>query len=129
MKNRFLLLLLLMGIAQLKLAAQNIGINSSGSLPDPSAMLDVNATNKGMLVPRMTTAQRVAITTPASGLLVFDNTTTSFWFYAASAWKEITTGSNGWNITGNTGTDTAVHFIGTTDDKPFRFRLNDIWAG
>jgi hypothetical protein len=32
----------------------NIGINNDGSSPNGSAMLDVSATNKGLLVPRMT---------------------------------------------------------------------------
>jgi len=37
--------------------------------PDPSAMLDLTATDKGMLAPRMTSAQRIAISSPANGLL------------------------------------------------------------
>lgn len=40
--------------------------------PDPSAMLDVSATNKGMLIPRLTTAQRNAIAAPATGLQIFN---------------------------------------------------------
>lgn len=48
---------------------QGVGINTT---PDPSAMLDVSSTDKGMLVPRMTTAQRLAIPSPAESLLVFD---------------------------------------------------------
>jgi len=58
-----------------------VGINSDNTSPDASAMLDVKSTTKGMLVPRMTTIQRAAITTPATGLLVFDETTGSFWYY------------------------------------------------
>ncbi|MBK6966740.1 MAG: hypothetical protein IPH20_23290 [Bacteroidales bacterium] len=53
----------------------SVAISTDASAPDNSAMLDVKSTNRGMLVPRMTTAQRTAIATPASGLLVFDNTT------------------------------------------------------
>ena len=33
--------------------------------------------------------------------------------------------ASGWSITGNAGTDTSVHFIGTTDDQPLVFRVND----
>lgn len=46
------------------LFAQNIVINSTGTSPDASAMLDVQSTAKGMLIPRMTTAQRTAIASP-----------------------------------------------------------------
>ncbi len=42
--------------------------------PDPSAMLDVQSTSKGFLPPRMTTAERNAISNPATGLLIFNTT-------------------------------------------------------
>jgi len=58
-------------------------VNADGSAPDPSAQLDVKSTGKGMLVPRMTTAQRTAITSPATSLLVFDTTTGGFGFTTA----------------------------------------------
>jgi hypothetical protein len=47
-----------------------VGINSNNSAPDPSAGLDVNFTNKGLLPPRMTFAERDAISNPAIGLVV-----------------------------------------------------------
>lgn len=55
--------------------AQNVGINSTGAAPDPSAILDVDvapAYDKGFLKPRLTTAQRLAIVSPADGLEVYD---------------------------------------------------------
>lgn len=51
--------------------AQNVGINADGSAPDNSAMLDVKSTTSGVLIPRMTIAQRDAIVNPAPGLMVF----------------------------------------------------------
>lgn len=51
--------------------AQNMSVNSDGSRPDSSAMLDVSSTTKGMLIPRMTSAQRVSIANPAQGLIIF----------------------------------------------------------
>jgi len=48
-----------------------VGINDDGTKPDSSAMLDVKSTTKGMLIPRMTSSGRDAITNPARGLLVF----------------------------------------------------------
>ncbi|MEJ8820356.1 phage tail protein [Lacibacter sp. H407] len=83
--------------------AQSAAINTDGSNADASAMLDVKSTNKGMLVPRMTTAQRTAITSPAKGLLVFDNDTGGFWFYNGTAWTSLTSGDpvNVWSRNGN----------------------------
>jgi hypothetical protein len=107
-----------------------VAINTTGSNANASAMLDVESTTKGMLVPRMTTAQRTAIASPATGLLVYDNTTSSFWFYNGSAWTELITGTSvGWKLTGNSGTDTSVNFVGTTDDHDLKFRVNNLRAG
>ncbi|MCP4002222.1 MAG: hypothetical protein GY727_15035, partial [Gammaproteobacteria bacterium] len=71
-----------------------VGINTDGTAPDGSAMLDVKSTDKGMLVPRMTTNQRNDISSPATGLLVFDETTGSFWFYNGSIWEDLSEGDD-----------------------------------
>jgi len=93
-----LTIFLLVTIAPLFVLAQNIGINETGANPHNSAILDVSSTSKGMLVPRMTTAQRNDIAAPANGLLVFDSNTSSFWFYNGGAWVELVSGT----IDGNT---------------------------
>ena len=49
--------------------AQNVGIGTA--TPNASAQLDISSTSKGMLVPRMTMAQRNAVVTPANGLLIY----------------------------------------------------------
>lgn len=89
--------LILIGIVstQSHLLAQGVGINDDGSQPDASAMLDVKSTTKGLLIPRMTTTERTTIILPATGLMVFDNTTLSFWYYDGTQWVEI--GANGFN--------------------------------
>jgi len=65
---------------------QSIGMGTT--TPDASAKLEVSSTTQGMLVPRMTTEQRTAISNAATGLLVFDMTTNSFWFKGAT-WVEL----------------------------------------
>ena len=77
----------------------------------------------------MTTAQRTAIASPASGLLVYDTNTGSFWFNDGAAWNEISNGNNGWKTSGNTGTNPSVNFIGTTDNQPLYFKINNQQAG
>lgn len=68
-------------------AAQRVGVNTT--TPDASAALDVSSTNSGLLVPRMTTAQRTAIASPAIGLLVYDTDTKSFWYRETAGWSEL----------------------------------------
>jgi hypothetical protein len=84
---RIYLLLFTIFFNHITLSAQNVGINTT--TPDASAALEVAATNKGMLVPRMTTVQRTAIASPATGLLVFDTTLGQFYFYMGAAWTGI----------------------------------------
>src|SRR5690554_207979 len=109
MKKLFTLIVL---IACAGLHAQ-VGIGTTN--PDGSAALDVTATDKGMLVPRLTTAQRVAISSPATGLLVYDTTVQGFWFYNGSTWSDLSTGSptpvSGWALDGNVGTDPSTNFV------------------
>ena len=77
-------------IAALLISASTYAQVGVGTItPDASSMIDISSTNKGMLAPRMTTAQRVAIATPANGLLVYDTTENAFYFYKASVWTKI----------------------------------------
>lgn len=59
--------------------------------PDASSVLDITSTTQGLLTPRMTTAQRTAIATPANGLLVFDTDIKSFYYYdtSTSLWIKV----------------------------------------
>ena len=108
--------------------SQSVGINNA--TPHSSAVLDVKSTTKGVLVPRMNSVQRGAITTPAAGLLVYDTDTNSFWFYNGSAWSNLSaSGSVGWALGGNSGTNPSTQFVGTTDNQPLRLRTNNGWAG
>lgn len=115
-------------------SAQSVAINTTGATANTSAILDVSSFSKGVLVPRMTKAQKNAITTPAIGLLVYQALPDSigFHYYNGSTWVWINpsgASGNDWSLTGNTGTDTATHFIGTTDNMPIRLKQNNIWLG
>lgn len=65
----------------------NIGFGTV--TPDSSAMLDIVSKNKGLLIPRMTSAERIAIPSPAKGLMVFDITDVSFWFFNGTQWQKL----------------------------------------
>lgn len=73
MKNKYIFSTLILGIIALTTNAQNVGINTTGATPNASAMLDVDATDRGLLIPRVAlTATNMAgpITSPATSLLV-----------------------------------------------------------
>ena len=63
---------------------QNVGIGTNS--PDNSAILDLTSVNKGILIPRMTTLQRLAIPAPATGLLVYDADLNQFWYFDGTQW-------------------------------------------
>ena len=65
-----------------------VSINATVGTPaDNSAMLDVVSTSKGMLIPRMTEAQKLAIVSPATGLLIYQtNNTSGFWYFNGVVW-------------------------------------------
>lgn len=131
MKKHYLLMLLLVQLTlTTKTMAQNIAINATGSLPDTSAMLDVSSSNKGFLVPRMTTILQNSIPLPANGLLIFNTTDNVFKVNtgtsASPVWTPLATGSgvainslNGLTgttqtfATGTTGTDFGISSSGT----------------
>src|SRR2546430_17400681 len=71
------------------LHSQNVAVNNTGSVPAASAMLDVNSSNKGVLLPRLTTAQRKAIVNPALGLLVFDIDKFSLYMFDGQNWMAL----------------------------------------
>ncbi|NTW31027.1 MAG: hypothetical protein HGB12_00055 [Bacteroidetes bacterium] len=67
--------------------SQGVSINTTGAAADNSAMLDVSATNQGMLIPRMTTTNRDLISSPAEGLLIYNTTTKCFEAFVNGAWN------------------------------------------
>lgn len=64
-----------------------IGVGTS--TPNASALLDLTSTTRGLLIPRMITTQRNAISSPATGLEIFNTTTGQFEFYNGSAWVAV----------------------------------------
>ncbi|HEY5968814.1 MAG TPA: hypothetical protein VIU35_12630, partial [Chitinophagaceae bacterium] len=75
--------------------AQNVAINNDGSSATASAMLDVKSTTKGFMMPRVTSAQRTAISSPVLGLLVFDTDTKTIWAFNGIAWSNLSSAGGG----------------------------------
>lgn len=111
------------------LGAQNVGIGTTS--PNANALLDISANNKGILIPRLNTAQMTAITGP-QGLLIYNSDSAAFAYRNASTWVFIQSApnvSNNWNTLGNGGTNATLNFIGTTDDQDLVFKRNNLRAG
>ncbi len=127
--------------------SENVGI---GTLkPDNSALLDLTSTSKGLLIPRMTLAQRSGINAPATGLIVYQiDFFSGFYFYDGEAWKGIyarnidaasvnsdpfslapTAESAGWSIRGNSGLNAEQNFLGTKDTTALVFKVNNYRSG
>lgn len=86
-------------------AQQNVGISPTGSIPDPSAALDIVSPDKGILIPRLTAVQRLAVQNPANGLLVYDLDSMCFFYYISpySIWEAVGKGSGGTGLPGPAG--------------------------
>jgi hypothetical protein len=69
--------------------ATSFGVGVASTI-DASAKMQIDATDKGFLPPRMTTTQKNAIATPATGLMVYDTTLNKLCVRTASAWETIT---------------------------------------
>jgi Chaperone of endosialidase len=125
--NRTRITLLLISILFLyqKNIAQ-IGINATNTPPATNAMLDISSTTKGLLIPRMTSVQRVALTT-ADGLTVYDTDTKSYWFVKGTVWTEMVGGTGGgsspWNISGTNISNSNTGNVGIGESNP-GFPLN-----
>lgn len=91
----------------IKLDAQSsspgVAINSTDAPAHPSAMLDVSSTGQGLLVPRMTSSQRVAILNPANGLMVYDTNELQFFYYDGAKWVKAMGPAGSPGSTGPTG--------------------------
>ena len=97
LKLLFSLSAIMLGITALVYAQSGVAISESANQrADASAILDVVSTSKGMLVPRMTSTQRNAISSPATGLLIYQtNSTPGFYYYDGSTWQAIGGGGSG----------------------------------
>ena len=122
MKYQLLILCLLL----CNFGSAQVGIGTTN--PDASAILDVTETTRGILIPRMTAAQKTAIVAPAQGLLVYQtNSAQGFYYFDGTAWNYLSTATlDAWSKTGNNATDDTVNFIGTTDVQDLVFKANNV---
>ena len=113
-KKAFFYFLAFMGI-QISIFGQNT-----------SAIVEFASKDRGFLIPRMSTEQRMLIVSPVEGLIVYDLTLHSFFFFDGGVWKNsngTTLTENNWNLNGNTSNE--LPLLGTKDNNPLIFITNN----
>ena len=92
MKKHYLLLAplasLLLAVAPYIALAQTGGVGIGTTTPAASAALDITSTSKGLLLPRLSPAQRDAIASPATGLTIYNTTTNRLNTWNGTSWTE-----------------------------------------
>jgi hypothetical protein len=80
------LILIVCSSNAIRAQSEGVGISNIAITPHASAILEMRTTDKGLLIPRMTTAERNSITSPATGLMLYNTETNQYDFYNGSAW-------------------------------------------
>jgi hypothetical protein len=128
LRNIYLSIVLFFPLASM---FSQIGINTN--TPNASSILDVTATNKGLLIPRISIPNLTSsapVTTPLTSLLVYNTNTTTgigYYYWNGSLWIPLATGIN-WATTGNSGTTPTNNFIGTTNAQDLVIKTNSTEA-
>ncbi len=114
MKKHFFIFILLSSFYSL---FAQVSINDNGAVPDASAMLDISATDKGLLIPRMDSTDMANIPSPAEGLLVYARDKARFYYYDGSEWV-LASGDNLGNHKATENLQMQNHWISNNgDDK------------
>lgn len=117
---------------------ENVGIGTTN--PDQSAILDLNSSTKGLLMPRLSLQQRSAIQNPANGLIVYQTDMLSgFYFYDGKEWKPLSSATeqnsvaidpNDWTANGNSvATGLTTPYFGTNSASDLLFAAGGRIAG
>lgn len=119
--NRHFTIFCFLLVVSVHISGQNMGFNTQN--PDPSALVDMGQMPRGLLVPRMTQAERMAISNPSNALIVFQTDhPAGFYYYdmLSSQWKPMT-GSN--NVIRDTDNDTRIQTEAIPDEDIIRIQI------
>jgi hypothetical protein len=112
---RIALLALMLLMLQSGFAQTSVAINPTGAIAHPSAILDVSSTTGGVLFPRMTQAQKLAIVAPVNGLTIYQiDGAEGHWYYDGTQWRFLPRYLNGTINMNNAATSTIVNGSGFT---------------
>lgn len=127
LKNRKVVLLLLFVITTLASKAQlKIGDNPTNI--QKSSILELESTRQGLLLPRLADTAAINLLSPPDGMIIYLNSDNSLRLRSNGSWKKIAdmaAANSNWSLTGNTGTDSTLNFLGTTDGKPLIMKTSN----
>jgi hypothetical protein len=92
-----------------------------------SAILELESTRQGLLLPRLADTAAINGLTPPDGMIIYLNSDNSLRLRSNGSWKKIAdmaAATANWSLTGNSNTDSANNFIGTLDGKPLTLKTN-----
>ncbi|MFM1914176.1 MAG: hypothetical protein RIR51_2029 [Bacteroidota bacterium] len=96
--TKFILIALALFLSTNLFSQVKISTENSNGQVNGSAALEVESSDKGLLLPRLTTTQRNAIQSPSVGLVVYDITTNQFMYYNGSSWVSSSSGGGGTGV-------------------------------
>ncbi|MFT3826182.1 MAG: hypothetical protein QM731_19825 [Chitinophagaceae bacterium] len=124
--GKLLPLVLLMLTSIVAKAQLKIGDNPTSI--QKSSILELESTRQGLLLPRLADTVAINLLNPPDGMIIYLNTDKSLRLRSNGSWKKIadlTEASSNWSLTGNTGTDSTLNFLGTVDGKPLVMKTSN----
>ncbi len=124
--TRILLATTLLGASIMAKAQLKVGDNPTSI--QKSSILELESTRQGLLLPRLADTVAINALTPPDGMIIYLNADNSLRLRSNGYWKKIadlSEASSNWGLTGNAGTDSALHFLGTTDGKPLIMKTSN----
>lgn len=121
----FVCFLLVLGGAD----AQQLKLGNNPYTVHKSAVLELNSTNQGLLLVRISDTNLINIMTPPDGMLIYFTPTKQMYARSNGYWKALTYADNTispWSVKGNTGINAATDFLGTRDDKALVLKSNNV---
>ncbi len=124
--KRLLALVAIFGMGITANAQLKVGDNPTSI--QKSSILELESTRQGLLLPRLADTAAINLLSPPDGMIIYLNADNSLRLRSNGSWKKIAdlaAATSNWSLTGNTGTDSTLNFIGTVDGKPLVMKTNN----
>ena len=110
------------------LAKAQLKIGDNPTSIHKSSILELESSRQGLLLPRLADTVSINALTPPDGMIIYLTTDNSLRLRSNGSWKKIAdlaAATSNWSLTGNTGTDSTLNFIGTVDGKPLVMKTDN----